>query len=136
MYSYSLLVLAFLFLILPSSIPFSANSSSRFSPTFLSFFFSFFLFPFVSRAFALPSFLLVRYRDITKFRFVSRFRFFLRRRSRSLSLSFLLALSILFFFCFLDFCSLVRTGDEAFYGFVLMGIQLPRRVAVNLTVHG
>lgn len=63
--------------------------------------------PFSSRSFFFPLFLAlslsrllfsVRYRDITKFRFVSRFRFFLRRRSRSLSLSFFLALSIFFFF--------------------------------------
>lgn len=41
-------------------------------------------------------------------------------------------------FTFFSFAhsSLVRTGGEALYGFVLMGIQLPRRISVDLTVHG
>lgn len=81
---------------------------------FLTFFVSSYAF---SLDFALSR--LVRYRDIE---------FFLRCLSLSLFHSFSL------FSFLLD--SLVRTGDEAFYGFVLMGIQLPRRVTVNLAVHG
>lgn len=101
MYSYSLLVLAFLFLILPSSIPFSANSSSRFSPTFLSFFFSFFLFSLCFSRFRSPVFYS---RSISRYYKIS-FRIalsILSKTSFTFTLSFILSRSFdfVFFFCF------------------------------------
>lgn len=80
---------------------------------------------FLSRTFTLP---LVRHRGNYKSFF--RFRFTLS------FVSFSLRCSSLSFSDSFAHSSLVPTGGEAFYGFVLMGIQLPRRVTVDLAVHG